>query len=233
MSASNALVIAVDGPAGSGKSSVCRGVAAKLGMRYLDTGAMYRAMTVAVLAAGVDVADEAAVEVVAENASIICVTDPSAPEVWLDGRDVAESIRGSEVTAAVSAVSAVPGVRQRLVDIQRSQVQAARDADVGIVVEGRDIGTVVVPEADLKIFLVADPAVRAQRRALENGAGELPEPATVAVTEAELLKRDAYDSGREISPLTQADDARVVDTTNFTLIEVIEQVCVLAAGVQR
>jgi CMP/dCMP kinase len=233
MSASNILVIAVDGPAGSGKSSVCRGVAAKLGMRYLDTGAMYRAMTVAVLAAGVDVADEAAVEAVAEHTSITCGTDPGAPEVCLDGRDVAESIRGSEVTAAVSAVSTVPGVRRRLVEIQRSQVQAARDAEVGIVVEGRDIGTVVVPEADLKIFLVADPAVRAQRRALENGSGKLPEPASVAVTHEEILKRDAYDAGREISPLAQADDARVVDTTNFTLNEVIEQVCILAAGVQR
>jgi len=233
MSASNILVIAVDGPAGSGKSSVCRGVAAKLGMRYLDTGAMYRAMTVAVLAAGVDGADVAGVEAVAEHTSITCGTDPSAPEVWLDGRDVAESIRGSEVTAAVSAVSAVPGVRRRLVEIQRSQVQAARHADVGIVVEGRDIGTVVVPEADLKIFLVADPAVRAQRRALENGSGKPPEPASVAVTHEELLKRDAYDAGREISPLAQAGDACVVDTTNFTLNEVIEQVCVLATGVQR
>ncbi|PHX60812.1 MAG: cytidylate kinase [Actinobacteria bacterium] len=233
MSASNALVIAVDGPAGSGKSSVCRGVATKLGMRYLDTGAMYRAMTVAVLAAGVDVADEAAVEALAEHTSITCGTDPSAPEVWLDGRDVAESIRGLEVTAAVSAVSAVQGVRRRLVEIQRSQVQAARHAEVGIVVEGRDIGTVVVPEADLKIYLVADPAVRAQRRALENGAGKPPEPESVAATHEALLKRDAYDAGRDISPLAQADDARVVDTTDFTLIEVVEQVCALAAGVQR
>ncbi len=233
MSVSSALVIAVDGPAGSGKSSVCRGVAAKLGMRYLDTGAMYRAMTVAVLAAGVDLANEAAVDAVADHASISCGTDPSSSEVWLNGRDVAESIRGAEVTAAVSAVSAVPRVRRRLVDIQRAQVQAARDAEVGIVVEGRDIGTVVVPEADLKIFLVADPVVRAQRRALENGAGQIPEPASVAVTQEQLLKRDAYDASREISPLTQAVDAHVVDTTNFTLIEVIDQVCALAAGVDR
>ncbi|MSO27007.1 MAG: (d)CMP kinase [Candidatus Nanopelagicales bacterium] len=233
MSASNGLVIAVDGPAGSGKSSVCRGVAAELGMRYLDTGAMYRAMTVAVLAAGVDLSDEAAVMAVAEQTVITSRTDPSDPGIWLGVEDVADSIRGSDVTAGVSAVSAVPGVRHRLVGIQRSQVQAARDAGIGIVVEGRDIGTVVLPDADLKVFLIADPAVRAHRRALESSPGRPPEQESVAATHKALLERDAYDSGREISPLVQAPDAQVVDATHFTLAEVIEQVCALAAGVQR
>lgn len=233
MSAADDLVIAVDGPAGSGKSTVCRGVAVKLGMRYLDTGAMYRAMTVAVLAAGVDVSDEAAVMAVAEQTVITSGTDPSDPGIWLGAIDVSESIRGSEVTAAVSAVSAVPGVRYRLVEIQRLQVQAARDAGVGIVVEGRDIGTVVLPDADLKVFLVADPVIRAERRALENSTEGHREQAFIAATHEALLKRDAYDSGREISPLVKAADARVVDTTNLTLPEVIEQVCALAVGARQ
>ncbi len=232
MSEANDLVIAVDGPAGSGKSSVCRGVAGALRMRYLDTGAMYRAMTVAVLAAGVDLEDEAAVTAVAEQAVITSGTDPEHPEIWLGDMEVSEVIRGSEVTAAVSPVSAVPGVRHRLVEVQRSQVQAARESGVGIVVEGRDIGTVVLPDADLKVFLVADPEIRARRRALENSADGQLEQAFVAATQEALLKRDAYDSGRENSPLMRAEDAKVVDTTDFTLSEVIEQVCALATGVR-
>ena len=232
MSEANDLVIAVDGPAGSGKSSVCRGVAGALRMRYLDTGAMYRAITVAVLAAGVDLDDEAAVTAVAEQAVITSGTDPEHPEIWLGDMEVSEVIRGSEVTAAVSPVSAVPGVRHRLVEVQRSQVQAARESGVGIVVEGRDIGTVVLPDADLKVFLVADPEIRARRRALENSADGQLEQAFVAATQEALLKRDAYDSGRENSPLMRAEDAKVVDTTDFTLSEVIEQVCALATGVR-
>ena len=232
MSEASDLVIAVDGPAGSGKSSVCRGVAGALRMRYLDTGAMYRAMTVAVLAAGVDLGDEAAVTAVAEQTVSTSGTDPEHPEIWLGDMEVSEVIRGSEVTAAVSPVSAVPGVRYRLVEVQRSQVQAARESGVGIVVEGRDIGTVVLPDADLKVFLVADPEIRARRRALENSADGQLEQAFVAATHEALIKRDAYDSGRENSPLMRAEDARVVDTTDFTLAEVIEQVCALATGVR-
>ncbi len=232
MSEANDLVIAVDGPAGSGKSSVCRGVAGALRMRYLDTGAMYRAITVAVLAAGVDLDDEAAVTAVAEQAVITSGTDPEHPEIWLGDMEVSEVIRGLEVTAAVSPVSAVPGVRHRLVEVQRSQVQAARESGVGIVVEGRDIGTVVLPDADLKVFLVADPEIRARRRALENSADGQLEQASVAATQEALLKRDAYDAGRENSPLMRAEDAKVVDTTDFTLSEVIERVCALATGVR-
>lgn len=233
MSASRSLVIAVDGPAGSGKSSVCRGVAAKLGMRYLDTGAMYRAVTVAVLTAEVDLTDEAAIAAVAAQSTIASGTSPSDPAIWLGAEDVSAAIRTPEVTGAVSAVSAVPLVRYQLVDIQRAQVQAARDAGVGIVVEGRDIGTVVLPDADLKVFLIADPVVRAERRALENSVGGHPEQATVAATKEALLMRDAYDSDRLLSPLSQALDARVIDTTKLTLPEVIEQICALAAGVER
>jgi len=220
-------VIAVDGPAGSGKSSVCRGVAARLGLRYLDTGAMYRAMTWAMLDAGVDVDDPAAVAAAADGVEIVSGTDPTAPTIHVGTVDVEGPIRGDAVTGAVSAVSAVPKVRERLVAIQRGEVSAAVAAGTGIVVEGRDITTVVLPDADLKIFVTADPAVRATRRAAQDA--ELGK-ATVDVqqTEAALRERDAKDSSRETSPLAQAADAIVVDTSDFTLEQVIDRVCSLA-----
>ena len=216
------VVIAVDGPAGSGKSSVCRGVAQALGARYLDTGAMYRAMTWAVLNAGIDPADALAVAGFAEVPNLVSGTNPVDPTIHVDGIDVAEAIRGTEVTSSVSPVSAVAEVRARLVELQRSVVADAIRDGVTVVVEGRDIGTVVLPHADLKVFLTADPAVRAARRAKEQGNAD------VAATQAALEKRDAYDSGRKESPLAQADDAVVVDTSHLTLIEVIEHVCLLA-----
>lgn len=222
MSASS-VVIAVDGPAGSGKSSVCRGAATALGARYLDTGAMYRAMTWAVLRAGIDPADATAVAAFAADPVITSGTDPQAPTIHVDGVDVAVDIRGDAVTGAVSPVSAVPSVRARLVALQRAVVAAAREDGVPVVVEGRDIGTVVLPDADLKVFLTADPAVRAARRAKEQGSED------VAATERALARRDAYDSGRTESPLAQAEDAVVVDTSDMTLAQVIERVCALAA----
>ena len=219
-------VIAVDGPAGSGKSSVCRGAAERLGMRYLDTGAMYRAMTWAVLDAGVDVDDAAAVAAAAEDVVITSGTDPTAPTIHVGQTDVAGPIRGDEVTGAVSAVSAVPAVRERLVAIQRDEVAAATAAGAGIVVEGRDITTVVLPDADLKLFVTADPAVRAARRAAQDA--DLGKPVVdVSQTETALRERDAKDSSRATSPLAQADDAVVLDTTHLTLDEVIDQVCAL------
>jgi cytidylate kinase len=216
----------VDGPAGSGKSSVCRGVASRLGLRYLDTGAMYRAMTWAMLDRGVDVDNPAAVAGAMETVSIISGTDPQAPTIQVGETDVAGPIRGDDVTGAVSAVSAVPAVRERLVQIQRDAVAAARTAGEGIVVEGRDITTVVLPDADLKVFITADPAERARRRAAQDiDLGK----ATVDVqaTQQALLQRDAKDSSRLASPLTIAADAVVVDTTGLTLDEVVEQVCEL------
>jgi cytidylate kinase len=211
------VILAVDGPAGSGKSTVCRGVAQRAGMRYLDTGAMYRALTVAVLRAGVDPTDQAAVIEIARTAEITSGTDPRDPGIALNGRDVSTDIRSQEVTDAVSAVSAVPAVRDMLVDHQRAEVEAATHAGVGIVVEGRDIGTVVLPDADLKIFLTADETERARRRAAEH-AGEIED------TRASLAARDAYDSGRAVSPLTKADDAVELDTTLLSLDEVIAAV---------
>jgi cytidylate kinase len=219
-------VIAVDGPAGSGKSSVCRGAAERLGMRYLDTGAMYRAMTWAVLDAGIDVDDAQAVAEAVTDVIITSGTDPQAPTIHVGQTDVAGPIRGDEVTGAVSAVSAVPAVRERLVAIQRDEVAAATAAGAGIVVEGRDITTVVLPDADLKLFVTADPAVRAARRAAQDA--DLGKPVVdVNQTETALRERDAKDSSRATSPLAQAEDAVVLDTTHLTLDEVIDQVCAL------
>lgn len=222
-------MIAVDGPAGSGKSSVCRGVAQRLGFRYLDTGAMYRAMTWAMLDAGVDVDDPEAVARAAQDVVIVSGTDPQAPTIHVGQVDVAAPIRGDDVTGAVSAVSAVPSVRELLVALQRRHVDQARAAQQGIIVEGRDITTVVLPDADLKVFITADPAVRASRRALQDS--ELGKEAVdVAATESALRLRDAKDSSRAASPLAQADDAVVLDTTHLTLDEVLDAFVDLVDG---
>jgi cytidylate kinase len=216
-------VIAVDGPAGSGKSSVCRAVADRLGFRYLDTGAMYRAMTWAMLDAHVDINDPEAVTSAMDTVQIVSGTDPLAPTIHVGSTDVAGPIRGDEVTGAVSAVSAVPALRQRLVEIQRLEVASSVRAGTGIVVEGRDITTVVLPDADLKLFITADAAERARRRAaqdLDLGKSSVD----VAETQTALLERDAKDSGRAASPLTVAADAVVVDTTALTLDEVVDHI---------
>ena len=225
-----AAVIAVDGPAGSGKSSVCRGVASRLGLRYLDTGAMYRAMTWAMLDAGVDVDDAAAVAAQAPSVVIVSGTDPEAPTIHVDDIDVAGPIRGVEVTAAVSAVSAVPSVRERLVQIQRDAVADSVSAGQVIVVEGRDITTVVLPEADLKVFITADPAERARRRAAQDSdLGK--EAVDVDRTHTALLERDAKDTARTTSPLALAPDAVLVDTTALSLDEVVDHVCALVDAI--
>lgn len=216
------IVIAIDGPSGSGKSSTSRGVASALGYDYLDTGAMYRAMTWALLQRGVDVEDADAVALAADHVSILVGTDPQAPTIHADGTDVARPIRQDEVTTAVSPVSAVPHVRELLVQAQREVIAASSGAGRGIVVEGRDIGTVVAPDAPLKVYLVADTAARAARRAAELGGVD------AASTEASLTRRDTIDSTRAASPLVQAEDAVVVDSTHLTLDEVIEHIVGLA-----
>jgi len=222
-------VVAVDGPAGSGKSSVCRGVAERLGLRYLDTGAMYRAMTWAMLDSGVDVSDQQSILERARTVTIVSGTDPISPTIHVGEIDVAAPIRGDEVTSAVSAVSAVPEVREQLVALQRAEVQAAREAGEGIIVEGRDITTVVLPDADLKVFITADPAVRAARRARQDeGLGKTG--VDVAATETALVERDAKDSSRATSPLAQAEDAVVLDTTTLTLDDVIAEMCRMVDG---
>ncbi|GAA1887044.1 (d)CMP kinase [Streptantibioticus ferralitis] len=217
----NPVIVAIDGPSGTGKSSTSKAVAAKLGLSYLDTGAQYRAMTWWMLSNGIDVNDATEVATAAGKPAIVSGTDPSAPTITVDGADAAGPIRSQEVTAAVSAVSAVPEVRSRLVELQRS---AAASASVGIVVEGRDIGTTVLPDATLKIFLTASAEARAARR---NGELTGPAAADLAATQAALAKRDAADSGRKTSPLAKADDAIEVDTTELTLDQVIECIVTL------
>lgn len=208
---SSPFVIAVDGTSGSGKSSTSRGVADRLGLRYLDTGAMFRAMTWWMLRAGVDVHDPAAVAARCDEPEIVSGTDPLGPTITVDGTDVAVEIRGDDVNAAVSPVSAVPEVRARLLQLQRDVIAL----DGGIVVEGRDIGSVVVPDAPVKVYLSADPSARALRRAAEAGGAD------VEATRESLLARDRIDSGRATAPLVMADGAVHIDTTPYTLDEVI------------
>ena len=198
-------VIAIDGPAGSGKSTIGRAVAARLGLEYLDTGAMYRSVAFAVLRDGVDPADLEAVAAVAASVSITV-----AARVLVDDDDATEAIRGPEVTRAVSTVAANPDVRSEMVRRQREWA-AARD---GGVIEGRDIGTVVFPDAELKVYLTADESERLRRRAAE--AGE-----EVA---RDIARRDQADSTRAASPLYAAEDALVIDTTGRPIDEIVEEV---------
>ena len=232
------LVVAVDGPSGSGKSTVSRRVARALDLRYLDTGAMYRAATWAVLEAGVDLADAEAIAATVAAARIEASTDPLAPGISLDGASVDRAIRGSAVTQAVSAVSAVPAVRAQLVAQQRDLT-----ADGGFVVEGRDIGTVVLPDASVKVFLTASEAARASRRhgqessgrprtgdGAPSGAGEQDRAGALAAVQADLSRRDRLDSARTTSPLLQASDAVALDTTAMSLDEAVAAVLALARG---
>ena len=216
------VVVAIDGTSGSGKSSTSRGVASTLRLRYLDTGAMFRAMTWFMLQEGVDVHDGPAVAARANAPLIESGTDPDHPTISVDGRDVATAIRESAVTNAVSPVSAVPEVRARLLELQRSQI-----GEGDIVVEGRDIGSVVWPQAQVKVYLTADAGARAVRRAAEEGGSD------VSVTEASLRARDAIDSGRSTAPLVMPDGAHHIDTTPYTLEEVISQVVALVTAARQ
>ncbi len=215
---STPFVVAVDGPSGSGKSSTARGVAQRLGLAYLDTGAMYRALTWAMLERGVDLADAEAVAKAASDVVLRSGTDPQAPTIEADGVDVSGPIRGSDVTSNVSLVAAVPAVRAIMVQAQRAAIAGA---DTGIVVEGRDIGTAVAPEAPLKVYLMADATARARRRASELGHDDH------GATQEALARRDHLDSSRTASPLAMANDAILIDGTDMTLDEVIDTVVAL------
>ncbi len=221
---SSALVIAVDGPSGSGKSSTARGVADRLGLAYLDTGAMYRAMTWALLQRGTDLADPEAMARDAESVVLRSGTDPLAPTIHVDDVDVSGPIRAADVTSSVSAVASVPRVRELLVLRQRETIAAAVD---GIVVEGRDIGSAVAPDAAVKVFLVADPAARAARRAAELGLAD------TAATQQDLARRDQVDSTRAASPLAKAPDAVEIDGTHLTLDQVVDAVVALVDDAAR
>ena len=212
-------VVAVDGPSGSGKSTVSRRLAAALGARYLDTGAMYRAVTWAVLQAGIDPGDAEAVAKVAADAQLASGTDPEHPTIRLDGVAVDAEIRGPEVTGVVSTVAAVPAVRRLLVDQQREIIAAAEK----IVVEGRDIGTVVAPDARLKVYLTASADARAHRRSTEAEAD-------LDATAVDLARRDRLDSTRAADPLVKAADAVELDTTGLTIDEVVARLLALLGG---
>ncbi|ADT99459.1 MULTISPECIES: (d)CMP kinase [Mycolicibacterium] len=227
---SRSLVIAIDGPAGTGKSSVAKGLARSLNASYLDTGAMYRIVTLNALRAGVDLDDAAAIAAATDEVDLAVGYDPDEDRFLLAGADVSAEIRGDAVTKAVSAVSAVPAVRARLVEIQRQLAAAAGN----VVVEGRDIGTVVLPDADVKIFLTASAEVRAQRRTDQNIANGRPGDYESVL--ADVRRRDHLDSTRAVSPLRAAEDAIVVDTSDMNQSEVVARLAELVeqrAGVSR
>lgn len=224
------IVIAVDGPAGSGKSTAARGVARVLGLRYLDTGATYRALTWWLLSRGTDINDPAAVTAHLDRPLIEVGTDPEVPAIRVDGADVSAPIRTREVSNAVSAVAAIPAVRGLLIAMQQQIIASALAAGDGIVAEGRDIGTVVAPDATVKVFLTANEMVRARRRAAELSADP---GATLAVTQAEQAKRDRSDAPQ----MGMAADAVEIDTTVLGLDEVIREIIAVAdskrAGASR
>jgi CMP/dCMP kinase len=208
------MVIAIDGPAGAGKSTVARRLAEALGFTYLDSGAMYRSLALAALRAGVDVDDAAGLGMLARRVQLTLDRDA----VGLDGEDVSAAIRTPEVSAAASRVSVHPPVREAMVERQRELIAAGR-----YVAEGRDIGTVVSPDSPLKIFLTASDAERARRRAAESGEDE----ADVLAAQAE---RDSRDREREIGALRPASDAVELDTTGLDIDEVVARVAELARG---
>jgi CMP/dCMP kinase len=211
----NDIVVAIDGPAGTGKSSVSRRLARALGARYLDTGAMYRMVTLAVLRAGVDPTDAEAVGEITSTVQLSVSYDPDRISCYLAGEDVSAEIRGDEVTRTVSAVSSVPAVRTRLVELQRAMAAGPGN----VVVEGRDIGTVVLPDAPVKIFLTASAETRARRRNDQNVASGLADDYDGVL--ADVRRRDHLDSTRPVSPLRAASDAVIVDTSDMTEAQVI------------
>jgi cytidylate kinase len=212
------MIIAIDGPSGAGKSTLGKMLAKKLGLLYLDTGAMYRAVAMAVKKAGVGLDDKKKVGEIAADAKIELVGEPDALKVFLDGADVSVEIRTLEVAQAASVVSTISDVRRVMVEHQR---QIGLAAPNGCVLEGRDIGSVVFPNADIKFFLTATPEARARRRFMEDQSkGRL---STYEQTLAEINERDERDVSREDSPLTISDDAVVIDTSELDLTEVFEQ----------
>jgi len=215
------IVIAIDGPAGAGKSTVARGLAERLGLLYVDSGATYRAAALKALKAGVSPDDEPAVVELVASAIIEFVAGDSGSRVLLDGDDVTAAIRSPEVSLAASKVSRYPTVRQKMISLQRSLARGR-----GVVMEGRDIGTVVFPEASLKVFLTAASEERARRR-LEDDQ-QRGQVVSLEQTIAAIEQRDQLDRGRELSPLVAAPDALEVDSTNLSADQVVERILALA-----
>lgn len=214
------IIIAIDGPSGAGKSTLGRMLARSLKLLYLDTGAMYRAVALAVIQAGVNFTDEAAIVEIARRADIQLAGDPDSLQVRLDGRDVSAQIRAESVTHAASVISAISGVRREMVARQRAMGERGNSGG-GVVLDGRDISTVVFPQADIKFFLTAVPEERARRRFAED---RLKSPdSNFAETLADINARDRRDSTRADSPLAIAEDAIVIDTTELSLEEVFQR----------
>jgi CMP/dCMP kinase len=209
------LIIAIDGPAGAGKTTLGRMLARELGLLYIDTGSMYRAVALAVIESGTSETDDVTVGSLAERVDIDLAGDPDALHVTLDGRDVTERIRDEDVTDMSSIISTIPAVRRAMVRRQRELGRR------GAVMNGRDIGTVVFPSADYKFFLTATPEARAERRWAEER--QIDPAATYEATLADMTERDRRDSTREDSPLVAAVDAVVLDTTGVPIDEVLRQ----------
>ena len=223
------MIVAIDGPAGSGKSTIAREVARRYGFTKLDTGAMYRSVAATALARDVDINDEDAIDALADHMDITFGAERAGNvSVYVDGADVSEAIRTPEVDRNVSAVASYPGVRAAMLVPQRRFAEG-RDT----VAEGRDIGTVVFPQADLKVFLTADSHERARRRVLQRHEGEQVTDAQladeIAATLADIERRDELDSSRAAAPLVCADDAVRIDSTRFTIDEIVAQVADLIA----
>lgn len=213
----NEIRIAIDGPAAAGKSTIAKLVAEKLGYTYIDTGAMYRALTYKAIGAGIDLDKAADVEALLPGTEIVLRAGANGQSVWLDGRDVTDEIRTAAVTNGVSAVSAHPGVRAYMVDAQRKMAEEG-----GVVMDGRDIGTAVLPDAELKIFMTASVEERAHRRHAENLSRGFE--SSLEQLAHEIALRDKKDSEREVSPLTQAEDAILLDTTSMSISEAAEAI---------
>ncbi|HNW93872.1 MAG TPA: (d)CMP kinase [bacterium] len=216
-------IVAIDGPAGSGKSTVTKLLAQKLGFLFIDTGAMYRAVTLKALDSGTDMTDPAALTRVAEGCTIELRNVGQETQVLLDGRDVSTEIRNPRLNPHLSPVAAVSGVRRRLVALQQQMGRIG-----GVVMEGRDIGTVVFPDAEVKIYLEATVAERTRRRALEMQGKNLP--CDEAKVRAEIERRDHIDSTREDSPLRQADDAVLVITDGLSIEQVVDKLAAIVAA---
>ena len=223
------MIVAIDGPAGSGKSTVARAMAAREHLTYLDTGAMYRSVTDAALTRGLDLDDARAVSELARDLDIVLDNGEQGPVVIVNGRDRTDAIRMPEVDANVSKVAAIPAVREAMVALQRKAAEST-----SVVAEGRDIGTVVFPAAEVKVFLTADPSARARRRAVQRQGGNTATDANAqanaeeqAKIEAELIERDRKDSTRATAPLKPAEDAVHIDSTELTVDEVCDKICEL------
>lgn len=219
------MQIAIDGPASAGKSTIAKLVAKKLSFIYIDTGAMYRSCTLIAKSHGIDYGDEKALLPLLTNDSIVFKNTSDGQEVWVEGKDASLKIRTPEITANVSQVSALPGVRKKMVEMQRAMAKG------NVIMDGRDIGTTVLPHADLKVFMVASVETRAQRRLRDYQDKGIKQP--LAEIEEDIRLRDYKDSHREVSPLRKADDAVELDTSNLSIDQTVDAILDLVSKKEK